>query len=107
MWPPEGPSNWEKCCQALSEIPNLASLKLDISVQVVRHGVSVSERTDNLLRAALVPLRIAKAKVFEVELNTKLSQDVEKCLVGATFLISLKDRGSNVRLYGTRPCLGL
>lgn len=62
---------------------------------------------DRLVIRVLWPLRALKAKLFEVEINTALSQGVWKTLGDVNFVVAVKERGYNLDLYGESPSLRL
>ena len=94
VWLPECSSRWDKCCQFLSEITDLDSLRLDIIIEEKRLS------PDETALEALRSLKRIQAKVFEVELNIELSSYVRYLLGAVNFAVFVRERPHNTELYG-------
>jgi len=93
VWLPECSLRWDKCCQLLSEIPDLDSLRLDIFIEE-------KYSPDGTALEALRPLKRIQAKVFEVELNIDPSSYVRHFLGPINFAVFVRERPHNTELYG-------
>jgi len=95
-WPPEILPEWQEACKTLGSLSSLRSLRLDITVMYR------CEAWINLvLKPVLEALRNLKVKVFEVELNVEMTEDLKRSLGDVDFAITSKKRPYNEQLYGT------
>jgi hypothetical protein len=69
----ESKENWIECCKHLRELPNLQSLRIELTIWLgvykweMKHGPCDVE--DDFIVGVLEPLRDIKVAIFEVELN--------------------------------------
>ena len=54
-----------------------------------------------ILKPVLEALRDVKAKVFEIELNVEVSEELKRVLGDVDFVTILRERPYNEQLYGT------
>jgi hypothetical protein len=81
-------------------MPNLQSLRLEITIQQ-DEDPPLPHKQDEIVVAALHPLKDVKAKLFVVEMNVEPSLEVWDQLGDVKFVVAVQERKQNVELYGS------
>jgi hypothetical protein len=80
-------------------MPNLQSLRLDITIQQDENP-PLPHKQDEIVVAALQPMKDVNAKLFMVEMNVEPSQGVWDRLGNVNFTVAVREREQNVEVYG-------
>ncbi|KAF2468915.1 uncharacterized protein BDR25DRAFT_230701 [Lindgomyces ingoldianus] len=98
-YPPENFANWTESCNALQDLRDLRTLRIDIVVYDSFDREHPGAVDDASLVSILQPLKDIKAQVLEVELNFPIPDTVRRALSKINFTISTKKRPYNTELF--------